>query len=263
MSFIHNLLQNPLTKDLDLDDPQTTILRKQIIQEKPLLKEIYQSWYSVICKQLPHITGPVLEIGSGPGFLKEYIPELITSDYMALPGNDLSCDALQLPFTENSIRAIILINVLHHLQDPLLFFQEANRCLRNGGSIIMIEPWVTWWSQVVYRKLHHEPFDPDAPSWKLPPSGPLSGGNDALPWIIFHRDLEKFRQLESFQLKRIQPTTPILYLLSGGLSMRNLIPRWLTTPLFILENAIPTQILNKTAMFTTVVIDKNSNSDEY
>ena len=41
MGILNNALQHPLTKGMGIDDPHTTYLRKQIIQEKPLLKSIY------------------------------------------------------------------------------------------------------------------------------------------------------------------------------------------------------------------------------
>ena len=50
-----NLLQHPLTKGMDLDDPETTNLRKKIIQEKPLLKKIYEEWYRAVCDYIPEI----------------------------------------------------------------------------------------------------------------------------------------------------------------------------------------------------------------
>lgn len=242
---------------MDVDDPHTTCLRKQIIQEKPLLKSIYEEWYKTICEQLPPIEGPILEIGSGAGFLKTYIPELVTSDIMAVLGNDIACDALRLPFKEKSLRAIVLINVLHHISDPELFFKDANKCVKKDGAIIMVEPWVSSWSRIIYDKLHHEPFDPTSSSWTLPQSGPLSGGNDALPWIIFQRDREQFNQQTNWQIKSIKLTMPFRYLLSGGVSMRNLIPTWMTYPLTFLENHMSPWIMKKTAMFAFVVLRRS------
>ncbi len=110
MELLRKILQHPLTRGMNLDDPNTTSLRKQIIQEKPLLNNIYQEWYRTVCDHLPAIDGPVLEIGSGAGFLKTYITELITSDIMPIPGNDIACDAQRLPFSEKCLRAIVLIN---------------------------------------------------------------------------------------------------------------------------------------------------------
>ena len=90
MGLLSNMLQHPLTKGMDLDDPATTNLRKKIIQDKPLLKKIYEEWYRAVCDYLPLIEGSVLEIGTGAGFLKTYIPDLITSDIMPVLGTILS-----------------------------------------------------------------------------------------------------------------------------------------------------------------------------
>ncbi len=35
----------------------------------------------------------------------------------------------------------------------------------------MIEPWVTPWSRIIYKYLHHEPFDPHETEWCFPPTG--------------------------------------------------------------------------------------------
>jgi hypothetical protein len=254
VEVLKKLLQHPLTKGMNLDDPGTTSLRKQIIQEKPLLKSIYQEWYRTISEHLPTVDGPVLEMGSGAGFLKAYIPDLITSDIFPIAGNDIACEAQQLPFHNNCLRALVLINVLHHISDPLLFFKDAERCVKKGGAIIMVEPWVSSWSRIIYSKLHHEPFDPASLSWTLPPSGPLSGGNDALPWIIFQRDRELFMQQTNWRIKLIEETMPFRYLLSGGVSMRNLMPAWVIRPLTFLEKSMSPGLLNKTAMFAIVVL---------
>jgi hypothetical protein len=93
--------------------------------------------------------------------------------------------------------------------------------------MVMIEPWVTPWSQQVYRHLHHEPFLPYAEHWEFPPAGPLSGANGALPWIIFHRDRSRFTdEFPEWAVKTIEPDMPLSYLLSGGISMRAFMPGW-------------------------------------
>jgi SAM-dependent methyltransferase len=242
---------------MNLDDPATTSLRKQIIQAKPLLKNIYEEWYTSVCDHLPAIKGPVLEIGSGAGFLKSHIPDLITSDIMPISGIDVACDALRLPFDDESLRAIGFINVLHHIGDPMQFFKEAERCVKEGGRIVMVEPWVSAWSRFIYGNLHHEPFDPTNSSWTLPQSGPLSGGNDALPWLIFMRDRELFHQQTNWQVTLIEETMPFRYLLSGGVSMRNLLPAWMIEPITYLEKSMSPRIIRKTAMFALVVLTKN------
>ena len=70
--------------------------------------------------------------------------ELLTSRHV-----DLRLDAGRLPFKAGALRAIVMTDVLHHLPRVDQFLDEAARCVRPGGAIPMIEPWVTSWSQVV------------------------------------------------------------------------------------------------------------------
>lgn len=257
MGLLSSLLSHPLTRGMDLDDPRTTELRKQILRSKPFLRKLYQQWYRRILESLPRMEGTVLELGTGPGFLREHIPGLITSDILPVTGCDLCCSALALPFADRSLRAIVMINVLHHLPDADGFFRECARSLQAGGRVIMIEPWVSPWSRFVYSKLHHEPFDPAAPSWKLPESGPLSGGNDALPWIVFARDREVFAtQCTPLRIISIKPGYPASYLLSGGMSLRNLVPGCMSGPMSCLEDHLPKFLVAFAAMFALIVLER-------
>jgi hypothetical protein len=91
----------------------------------------------------------------------------------------------------------------------------------------MIEPWVTPWSRFIYRHLHHEPFDPLVKDWEFSSSGPLSGANIALPWIVFGRDRRVFeREFTQWRIEKIRHDMPFAYLLSGGVSLRSLMPGW-------------------------------------
>jgi hypothetical protein len=118
-----------------------------------------------------------------------------------------------------------MVDVLHHIPDNRAFFMEAQRCLRSEGNIVMIEPWVSTWSRPIYTRLHHEPFNPAAKDWTFPDTGPLSGANGALPWIIFERDRRDFESaFRELEIQAIQPFMPFRYLVSGGVSMRQLMP---------------------------------------
>jgi SAM-dependent methyltransferase len=247
-------LAHPLTRGLDIDDPRTTHIRQQIIQEKSFLRQIYQEWYRDIVAALPPGHGAVLELGAGGGFMSDFIPDLITSELFYCPNIRAVLDGLRLPFVAESLRGIVMTNVLHHLPQPRLFFGEATRCVRTGGAVVMIEPWVTPWSRFVYTRLHHEPFDPGTPSWELPTSGPLSGANDALPWIIFTRDRQKFEQeFPQWQIEIIKPIMPFRYLVSGGVSLRNLAPSWSFELWRQIENALG-RWSNQLAMFAQIVL---------
>jgi SAM-dependent methyltransferase len=210
---------------MDLDDPQTTRLRQRIIAEKPFLRKVYEEWYRRLALALPAGTDAVLEIGSGAGFLNSLLPDVITSDVLFCPNVKIVLDATRLPFGNSSLRAILITNVLHHVPEPRRFFSEATRCVREGGVMAMIEPWVTPWSSLIYRVLHNEPFRPDSVDWEFPQAGPLSGANNALPWMIFERDRQQFeREFPEWKVQIIAPLMPVSYLLSGGVTLRSLMP---------------------------------------
>jgi SAM-dependent methyltransferase len=252
--MLKSLLAHPLTRGLDIDDPQTTHLRRQIIQEKSFLRQIYQEWYLAIVAVLPPGQGAVLELGAGAGFMSDFIPDLITSELFYCPKIRAVLDGSRLPFVAQSLRGIVMTDVLHHLPQPRLFFAEATRCVRPGGVIAMIEPWVTLWSKLVYTRLHHEPFQPETPSWELPTSGPLSGANGALPWIIFARDRMKFEQeFPDWRIELIKSIMPFRYLLSGGVSLRSLAPVWSFGVWRQMENALG-RWSDQLAMFAQIVL---------
>ena len=254
--MLKQVLTHPLTRNMDLDDPRATMLRRKMLREKIFLRKVYEEWYGCVKAALPQQSGPVLELGAGAGFLGDHIPDLITSDLMNLPELSLVMDAHFIPFKDETLRSIVMIDVLHHLPGPRLFFKEAGRCLKVGGAVIMIEPWVTFWSRLVYGRFHHEPFQPRAEQWEFPSSGPLSGANGALPWIIFQRDQALFRkEFPNWQVKSIKPDMPVAYLLSGGMSLRSLAPGSLFGPVRKLERFLGPW-MDHLGMFSRIVLEK-------
>jgi len=254
--MLKSLLAHPLTRGLDLDDPRTTALRRRIIQEKTFLRQIYQEWYSILASDLPAGAGAAIELGSGAGFLRDFVPNLITSEVFGCVGVDIVLSGLDLPIKPASLRAIVMVDVLHHLPQARGFFREAARCVRPGGVVAMIEPWVTPWSRLVYTRMHHEPFDPEAPAWEFPASGPLSGANGALPHILFARDRAQFeREFPMWRIRTIEPMMPFCYLVSGGVSMRGLMPGWSFSWWRGLEKLLH-PLTGELAMFAHIVLQK-------
>jgi len=241
-AMLRGLLAHPLTRGHDLDDPHTTALRRQIVRGKPFLRRIYQEWYAALAESIPRaadVPGRVLELGSGAGFFNEVVPETITSDIMLTPGARVVLDGLRLPVPDASLRAIVMTNVFHHLPDARRFLTEAARAVTAGGVVAMVEPWISPWSRIVYRKLHHEPCLPEAPDWSFPATGPLSSANEAQAWIVFHRDADVFgREFPQWRIEHVRPMMPLRYLLSGGVSMRALVPSFSFPLLRAAENAV-------------------------
>jgi SAM-dependent methyltransferase len=226
-SWLRRKLTIPALRGLDVDDPRLTALRRRVIREHALLRRIYETWYDLLAASLPDGSGAVLELGSGGGFLPERVPGVIASEIFPVPGIQAVLDGRRLPFRRACLRAICMVDVLHHIPDVRAFLAEAARCLRPGGVVTMVEPWVTPWSRLVYGRLHSEPFLPEAPDWEFPSTGPLSGANGALPWIVFQRDRQAFeREFPHWEAAAIRPMLPFVYLASGGVSLRPLAPGW-------------------------------------
>jgi SAM-dependent methyltransferase len=246
------LLAHPLARGVDPDGPDAAGVHSRLIAKKPVLRRVYDDWYRAIQTALPPASARVLEIGSGTGALACVLPRLIKSDIRPTPDLGLRLDACRLPFADACLEGIVMTNVLHHLPRPRDFLRDAARTLSIGGRLIMIEPWVSRWSSVVYRRFHHEPFDTLTADWGFPPGRPMTAANGALPWIIFQRDRVTFDQeFPTLEVERIEPGWPFSYLLSGGVSMRSMVPAAAARMLCDFERKLDADTW---AMFALIVI---------
>jgi SAM-dependent methyltransferase len=244
-------------KSDDLDAPGTTLEHREMLLRKPLLRKLYQEWYGSFIDRIDRLPeGVVLEIGSGGGFLSDHYPGVICSDILPLPHCQATFSAQSMPLAKDTVSAIFMIDVLHHIPDCEAFFKEAERVLVKGGELFMIEPANTLWSRFVYKNFHHEPFAPDEAEWKFHADGPLSGANGALPWMVFRRDADRFHtRFPSLALRSIREHTPIRYLLTGGFSYKSLLPGWSFALISLLERLF--SFANRyTAMFQTIRVQK-------
>lgn len=258
--MIRKLLAHPLTYGKDIDSPETTDLRREIINSKPFLKRVYLEWYHLVLDHFSPVnaTDHILEIGSGAGFFSAVLPSIISTDLLPIKGIDAVLDGQKLPFAPLTLQGIVMVNVLHHIPNATSFFDEARRTVKPGGRVVMIEPWITPWSRWVYTHLHHEPLDETADQWELDSNGPLSGANSALPWILFSRDRAEFQEsFPEFQVEHIHPFMPLRYLLSGGISMRNLMPASTFTFWRSVETVL-SGLADQLSMFAVISIKKEN-----
>lgn len=239
-----------------LDDPQTTLAHRDIIKSKPFLKKIYEEWYELLMSKTTSAPGgKIVEIGSGGGFLKEIYPEVTTSDILPLENCEMTFSAEKMPFEKDSLGAIVMVNVFHHIPNPRLFLEEAQRVLKHTGKIVMIEPANSAFARFIYKNFHHEPFDIKG-TWEIESTGPLSGSNQALPYIYFERDREKFEnQFTGLKINAINYFMPFRYLLSGGVSRKALVPGRSFAFFKIFENLL--SIFSKyLGMFVLIELEK-------
>jgi SAM-dependent methyltransferase len=239
-AWLRNLLMHPLARGLDLDSPEATAVHARLIREKAFLRRLYRHYYdeyeTVVGRATPG--GVVLEIGSGGGFYREIRPSVVALDMRPGADVDVVGSALALPFRSESASAVLMLNVLHHLPDPRVFFRECERVLKPGGRVCLIEPYVSPLSRRLIRPLHHEPWDEQGP-WALAASGPMTAANMALPWIIFVRDRARYAaEFPNLRAERLRLHTMLLYLMSGGVSMRALVPAALFTTMLAVERLL-------------------------
>lgn len=249
-------VKEPELKGLDIDDPNTIEIHKRIIQRKPLLVEAYSSFYREFLNAHKKFSeGHFVEIGSGAGFIKKFIPSVITTDIMELPHVDKVFSAEDIKFEDSSVSSFFLLHSFHHIKNPHKFLYEAQRCLKPGGLILMIEPSNTIFSRFIRKCLGHEPYNEKA-SWEVEGYNPMSDANLALSWIVFVRDYHIFKEeFPKLSLNRYEPHTPFKFLLSGGINYKSLIPKSLTYIIIFLDKML--YPLNKfLGMHVTIEIEK-------
>jgi SAM-dependent methyltransferase len=208
--------------------------------EKPVLRAVYADLYRYVEESL--VEGNTLEIGSGIGNFKIKQGSLIKTDIQFSIDTDVVSDAQSLPFSNESFSNIVLVDVVHHLECPMLFFAEAQRILKSGGRIIMIDPGITPLSWFFYKYLHQEPvnmkWNPMEECFIDPQKDPYDS-NQGMPTLLFGKYLEFFKdKFPSLILLEHSWMSIFVYQLSGGFQAWSLIPGRLVNHLLKIERRI-------------------------
>lgn len=216
-------------KAIDREHVRELRAMKEVWEQKAVLRNIYTEWYKKLSPFL--VPGNVLEIGAGTGNFKEFMPKCISSDCFLTPWSDVCLNAMELPLKNNSLDNILCIDTVHHLEEYERFFREAERVLRGGGRIVMLEPYAGI-SGYVLRKLFHR----EEISFSGGVSEDAFEGNNALPTSIFYRGLKEFkREFPGLRVIHRSLHSPFLYPLSGGFKKKIFIRESMYKPLRVLE----------------------------
>jgi SAM-dependent methyltransferase len=230
----------------------------------PALRALYGDWYGQVAAELPPpALGPRLELGSGPGFARAFIPDLQLSDIVRAPWHDREVSAEALPFGDATVGALVLFDVLHHLPAPRQFFAEAARALRPGGRIVLCEPYISPFSYPVYKFFHEEPL--------VLRVDPLAGfdarvaddardpfdSNQAIPTLLFGRRRKLFATtFPSLAVVRVSHLSGPSYPASGGFSRRPFLPPGIWSALHRLEARLPEAVFRAIGFRMLIVIEK-------
>ena len=218
---------HPLLRPHAMGTPEWFAAQDRMIDEKPLVKDCYGLWHTLLLEDADSAgsTGAIVELGSGLSRLRLRRPEIITTDVVA--GNvKLLVDGRQLPFRDESVRALLLTHVFHHIPDPASFLAEAARVLKPNGVISIVDCAHTAFSRFFFGRIHPEPYRDEATTWSFPAGHTMLDSNQALSWIVFERDRAEFEaRFPTLRVERRRWLPWLSYLLSGGVNLRSLVPR--------------------------------------
>jgi SAM-dependent methyltransferase len=198
-------------------------------EKKPSLRKAYEQFYSLIANAVDYqLPGVKLEVGSGMGKIKKFIPDCITSDLFPNPWLDQVESIYGLNFPDSSVSNLILFDVWHHLEHPANALEEARRVLVPGGKLIIMEPAMSHLGQFVYGKCHHEPVGFDIPlSSELadinqPDSNRYFAAQSSAHRLFKKKDIPTL--LEGWNLESVKEITSFAYWGTGGFSGPQLYP---------------------------------------
>lgn len=227
-------------------------------ERKRPLREVYFDLYRKMAAECA--PGLTLEVGGGSGNLKDFLPSVISSDVVPAPWLDLVADAQFLPVASGRLANIVMFDVLHHLESPILFLKEAERALHGGGRLVILEPAITPLSWFFYRVIHHEPvemrWDPFAASRPTINRKPTDS-NQAIPTLLFGRKWRCVqKEVPLLHLRLLDWFSIAAYPLTGGFKPWALIPASLVKPVLRCESIIPRSLRRWMAFRTMVVLEK-------
>jgi SAM-dependent methyltransferase len=226
-------------------------------------------WYRELCrdqfKGFPDPTAlSILEVGSGTSPLKQFLPNVVTSDVLDLDYLDLVFDCHEIDkfdaIRDESLDVITLTNVLHHLKSPIAFLNRAAKKLKSDGKIIATEPFFSVVSTPMFKYLHHEPVDFEISQPELKDiREPLASANIALPWLIFFRRRDWADKLsENYDVANcsVRPFSALSYMVTGGISHKLPVPIWVYRAFFPMDLFLSRCFPRLCASFFTIVLSR-------
>ncbi len=198
---------------------------RQVWDRKPSLRAVYQRYFRAIHAACVPGTS-IVELGCGPGFMKESYPEILATDVTPNPFADRIVDAAALPFADGEVGNVVMLDVFHHLPRPEAFLAEVARVLRPRGRLVMLEPWMGAAGRVLFGWVHHEDcdlgVDPRRP-WEGANKDPMLG-NAALPYLYFRPGGHVERSGLPLQVVSRAPLAALPWVLSAGFQPVTFLP---------------------------------------
>jgi len=239
---------------------QRQLVHREVWEKKATIRLLYRDFHRRLLESISG--GPVLDIGGGTAHVKDFRQDIVTTDILSFPGIDVVADAHRLPFADGFFAGVVMLDVLHHLERPIVFLEEAARMLKPSGRLAMIEPAMTPLARRFYERFHEEPVDmtadPFAPVVINPARDPFDA-NQAIPSLLFAKQ-EARRRVEatvpSLRVLEVRWLSLFAYPLSGGFQPWSLMPSALVHPMLSLEEMVPDVIRRQFAFRMMIVLER-------
>ena len=189
--------------------------------KKPALRAAYAGFYEAIRSCIdPQLQGVVVELGSGMGNIKKFIPDCVTTDLFSNEGVDRLENAYLLSFPDCSVSHLILFDVWHHIEYPANALREFRRVLVPGGRVILCEPSMSIAGRLVYGRCHHEPlgfdviFSDRVTDLDIEHDTRYFAAQSSCHRLILQRELPNL--LDGWQVEEVRQIVSFAYWGSGG-----------------------------------------------
>jgi SAM-dependent methyltransferase len=268
VSFARDTVAEPVqskhTVAIDTQAQEQLLRHRRVWGEKPVLRRVYNEEFFARLLAFRKPDGLSIEVGAGPGFFKRAAPDILSTDLIWCPWLDAIADAQKLPFRDASVASVFGLDMLHHLAAPMTFLVEVARILMSGGRLILIEPWITPFSYLIFRFLHQERCDLSetpclAKAGIASPAKMAFDGNQAIPYLLFgpkHR-ANTLGHVPALKIVALEPFCLFAYLLSGGFKPMNLLPESLYGAIARFERATLPIWRRLAALRVVIVLEKN------
>ena len=243
-------------------------LKRQVINSNTPCNKLYLTYlYNLVYEELKD-QQLILEVGSGAGISKSFLPttDIYRTDVLEFSENQVKgdVDCSKLPFPNESFNVILAVDTLHHLESPLMGLREIKRVtkFKSGGKIIIVEPFVSHLSYLVYRLFHFErTSNPLLSNYKEPfATENLEDGDQALTKLLFVKKSGRIKLQELFPDKdfivKFKTFSVLSFFIPGGLNNPFLI-----NPIFVkitltAEKYLPQFLLRTFASRCIITITK-------
>lgn len=220
-TYFPNHDQNLMSGEGDVEKAREFFLQNRPNNLVNLLKNRY-AWMSNYIEK----NQKAIELGCGAGFGPFFISnkKLVLTDVLPRSYTELTVNALNMPFENSSVDVLICSHMIHHLANPVTFFNEAARVLKPNGYLLIQEINTSFLMRLLLRAMRHEgwSYDVDVFDEKITANDPRDpwSANCAIPELLF-RDNRVFEtRIKHFKVEKNELCECLAFPLSGGVIAR-------------------------------------------